>query len=502
MTTPARRRFAVALGVSLLVAAPVAAYWTAPASASAERPAVAIDLAGTNTSALASAAQVIFTTPGIVPLGNSAIGDLAQVSLPYASSTTSTGPTTAGTAAPVYPGDAVANLGNDLQTFEPSIPAALVKLLNDPIAAHSTFPAQLNVGTAGKWTAPGAASLGIGNASTTSSATGTSAHGEVTDISPLGTLSPKSALTKVLATLLRGSMGALLRSSSQAKPTTGTSILEIASATSDTDAAVAASRISTSAHTDVGKINLAGLITIDGISSSATAASNGQTGTPSASLHVGAVTVAGVPASIGPKGITLDKKVLNVGGVSLIPLANTVLTALNTAGISITAIDPVKTVKGSEADVTSGGIVISLEDKDIPNLGALLPQLPLLLPNSIGARLSLGFSQASANATRLPAVGTGGGGVPPSVNPGGGQTGVTNPGGTGVGSVTTPSGPVTSTGSPGGGSPPVVATAPEAAILGVPVRVAWVVIAFLLSLLAAGPLLAYANWQLLRGRSS
>jgi hypothetical protein len=41
-----------------------------------------------------------------------------------------------------------------------------------------------------------------------------------------------------------------------------------------------------------------------------------------------------------------------------------------------------------------------------------------------------------------------------------------------------------------------------AGFLGIPVRVAWVVAAILLSIVAAGPLLAYANWQLLRGRTS
>ena len=40
-----------------------------------------------------------------------------------------------------------------------------------------------------------------------------------------------------------------------------------------------------------------------------------------------------------------------------------------------------------------------------------------------------------------------------------------------------------------------------ASFLGLPVRVAWVVIAVLLSIVAAGPLLGYANWQLLRGRT-
>ena len=41
-----------------------------------------------------------------------------------------------------------------------------------------------------------------------------------------------------------------------------------------------------------------------------------------------------------------------------------------------------------------------------------------------------------------------------------------------------------------------------ASIMGTPVKLAWVVLAFLISLVLAGPLLAYANWQLLRGRRS
>jgi hypothetical protein len=50
-------------------------------------------------------------------------------------------------------------------------------------------------------------------------------------------------------------------------------------------------------------------------------------------------------------------------------------------------------------------------------------------------------------------------------------------------------------------NPPVLAPQHADVVFGVPVRVAWVVVALLIAVLAAGPLLMYANWQLLRGRS-
>ena len=172
----------------------------------------------------------------------------------------------------------------------------------------------------------------------------------------------------------------------------------------------------------------------------------------------------------------------------------------------ITTIQAVVHKKGSQASMTSGAVQIELAVKSVPNLAANIPQLPLPLPNSAAIDIDLGLSQASADATRLPPI------TPvkpikstppvgPTSNPGptGTGPGVTTPGSTGTGPI--PGGGSISSG-PTGDAPPIVAADSSATVFGVPTRVVWVVLAFLASLMIAGPLLAYANWQLLRGRTS
>ncbi len=476
-----RQKAAVALAITVIAAAPTAALWAAPATATAPAAAPGSQLAGINADATATGIQVALLTPGLLPLGNSTVGNVVDVSAPYANSTVGTGPTTAGIATPAWPGSALANAGSLAETFSSNFPVALAKALNDPVLARSTYPAQLNVKESGTFAPPGAAQAGIGTSATQSSASGTSANSELTDLVPLGS-TPLSALTKTLP-LAKSAGGALI---------------EVGSTTTSSVAHLHAASVSTAAETHVGTITIAGLIRIAGISSSAATSSNGKVGTRSSDLRVGDVTVAGVPASIGPKGISLASK--NVGGsTGLIPIANTVLSALNVAGISIHTIAPTGHVTGSAATVTSGAVQVAFQDNAIPNLGALLPQVPNFLPNSLGVHVNLGLSQADADTTVLPSTGNPLSAPPPATSPSQPVGGVVPP--SGGGGVVPPSGGVSGA-VPPAGTPPIIASPAANVVFGLPVRIAWVVAAFLLSLLAAGPLLAYANWQLLRGRPS
>jgi hypothetical protein len=273
-------------------------------------------------------------------------------------------------------------------------------------------------------------------------------------------------------------------------------LIDVASATTDTSVTVNASSVSTQAETHIGHISIAGVIQIDGVDSTAIASSDAVAGHHSSTLRVGGVTVAGVAASIGPDGITLNKKVQNLP-INVIDVANTTLTALQQAGLVIKLVPAEGTDDGNKSSAESGSIQILFDDPNIPNLGALLPQVPLPLPNSFGFEVDLGGSQADAAATQLP----GETGPPTSTGSSPPPSGSTSTSSGGVGSVPLPGGTGTTTPPVGGGGSPIVA-APTATVLGVPVHAAWVILAFLLSLLAAGPLLAYANWQLLRGRSS
>jgi hypothetical protein len=339
----------------------------------------------------------------------------------------------------------------------------LVNLLNDPVVARSSFPAQVGAGTTGSFAPTGPA--GIGSATTTSSIGATTANAAVTDLSPLGV-------------------------------SKGLPLLEVASASSSTAAAVNATSVSNSAETRIGQITIAGLITINGIDTTATASSDGHHGTPGATTDIGSVKVAGLAASIGPDGITLNGK--GQAGV-LVQTANKLLAAVQKAGLSITALASQTTKDGNGATATSGAVVVTFEDANLPDLGKLAPQLPIPIPNSAGISLVLGLSQASAAATLQPDIN-----LPPVTPTTGSSTAPT------TGSQTGGIPPCTSCGVPPtggettapstGGAPPLIASQDSTA-LGVPVRTEWVVIALLVAVLAAGPLLSYANWQLLRGRT-
>jgi hypothetical protein len=440
-----------------MVGAPGVAFWAAPASGTGGG-APGSDLAGINTNATSAAARVVTFTPGIAPLGDAVQGNIVEASLPYANSNAGTGPSTAGTASPLWPGSVVANLGNAAATFSPSTPQALIDLLNYPVAAHSSYPAQLHTHASDTFS-PG----GIGTSTTTSHAGESTAHATLTDLALLG--NKKTAL------------------------------IDVASTTTDTSVTINASSVSTTAHTHVGHITIAGVLDIAGIDSTATASSDGVAGHHASELHVGRVTVAGVDASIGPKGLTLNKTTPKLP-IDLIDVANTALTALQQAGLTIKLLPAEGLNDGNKGTSTSGGIQILFKDPNIPNLGALLPQVPLPLPNSLGLEVDLGGSLASAAATQLPGETTGP--PPPTDQP----TGGTGPGGVSPGGFDggVPPGPGVTTSTPPVGSPQFPQQ--QATAFGEPLRRAWVIWAFLLSLLAAGPLLAYANWQLLRGRTS
>ncbi|MGI8492345.1 MAG: hypothetical protein ACR2KC_03970, partial [Acidimicrobiales bacterium] len=186
MSAASPRRAATRLVAAAAMAAlPATAFVVSPA-ARADDSSPGSQLAGINTSAVSTGVQVAPFTPNIVGAGNAAEGDLFQVSMPYASSNSSTGPMTQGLATPVYPGSTASGLGTALQTFAPTIPPQLVSLLNDPVLARSAFPPQLTAGPSGTDQPPGAGAIGVGTASTSSNQGGTQATATLNDTAPLG----------------------------------------------------------------------------------------------------------------------------------------------------------------------------------------------------------------------------------------------------------------------------------------------------------------------------
>lgn len=487
MNRPGRRarRTATVAALVTMVAFPLAALRLAPPAHADGSPGA--NLAGVNATATATGLLASPLTPGLVGAGNVTKGNLIEAAIPYATSSTSTGPSNSGLASPAYPGGSASQLGNLMNTFSP-LPAPVETALNDPVLARSDYPAQVAVGSSGSYAPPTGAGAGLITATS--------------DSTPGGTTSG-AALSQ---TSLPGSL------------------ITIGSSTARTTTELGASSVRSTGHTDIGRISLlGGMVVIAGLQSNASASSDGNNGEQNSYLKVGQVTVAGQQAYIGPDGI-------HVGGAgqgaTLVPAVNQVLDALAQAGISVRTIAPTSQTDGAAAQVTSGALQISFLDQHIPNPNGILPI------STIGLDLDIGVTSASADATALPpfdastgsaiatfgagptgtgaalvAGGSGSGLAPTGLGsaaspPPGLAAGTTTPGATGP-ALGGPAGPVGGTGSATAGSPSGALSAPQpAAVLGAPVKVAWVVIAFLLSLVLAGPLLGYANWQLLRGRKS
>lgn len=469
------RRAMTASAVAMIFGLPVVGFAMAPSARADDSPGA--NLAGIGASAYASAVQVSPLTPGVVGAGNVSQGNLVAAEIPYASASTSTGPSSSSTASPAYPGDTAAGAGNDIGTFAPQFPAALANALNDPVVARADYPAQVSVGSSYNYSPPGGSTTGVGEASANATESGATSQ------------------------------------SATSSQSFADQAVTIGSSTAKSATQLGASSVLGTSHTDVGTIDILGVVKIAGITSDASASSDGNLGQPSSSFALGAVTVAGQPASIGPNGITLTS---TSQGSLIVPDANQALLAVQQAGISIHTVAPVSTTNGAQATVTSGGLVIAFQDANIPNPNGSVPV------SDVGLDLNLGISQATADATTLPAFtpfpSTGLGSGTGLVTTGSGTTGVVSPavsgassvattGGSSLGSVATPSlAPSTpsavSTGSHQTTQPTAPVASPPATLLGAPIKVAWVVIAFLLSLVVAGPLLGYANWQLLRGRKS
>jgi hypothetical protein len=435
-----------------------------------------VSLAGYQAKAEAAAARFQFNSPGLLPLGDPAVGTVVETDLPYARTTVDPGPVVDALGSPVYPGDTVAHLGTVFSTFgAPGVP-------NEPVLAEAQYPP-----------APGfKTTASFGNPSTSARpATADSSANE-------GGAKASSSLTSF------GLPGVFAVGASETSNTV----------------TIGQASIESHATATLGTIEIAGLIQIGGARAVASATSDGATGKPSASLQIGRVTVAGQPAFIDGDGIHLAGTTLGRGLTGAVSdLLNKTLAGL---GISIKTVSAMIKHDGATATADSGALEITMTQHtpgilNIP--GAPIIPLPSPLP-AIGpgvpplteqVALLLGQAHATVNASVAPAFG--GGVVTPSA---GGAADTTTP--TTTQSVA-PTGPGTSApealdasavAAPAVASGPAVqpvAGAPSVPvtrsrlILGVPAGVAQLLLAVVGVLAGAFVLLGYARWQLLTGRS-
>jgi hypothetical protein len=450
----------------------------------------ATTLVGYNASALAIGTQFAFNVPGVVPLPNE---NLIEDDVPFARTTVGGGPVVDSIGAPYYPGDIAANLGTLLQTFgAPALP------VNDPLLAQTKFPAspgypaQAAFPTGVKPGGPAQVAQGAAD----SSATGGDATGTVTNLSIANLLN----LNKLPI------IGGILSS-------TSSSIFDVGNISATNKVTVGTSSITSTATTTLGDIDIAGLVDIAGMTANAVATSDGTTGTPTAAVKLGNVTVDGTSAYIDSTGVHLDKSTTAPAGITLAQLQQTLNSTLGQDGVTIRLVDPQQTSTGAQATANSGGLVIALTHQfaipfipgeptiPIPELGNVgLPAGDYTMTTSVTFGLAEASVDGSALAANTGATGNTGAGtaaVTPSTagtvgNSGAtGNTGFGFTGNTGSAQSLAPTGTGASTTTPTPG--PTNATAFP--ISGIPPPLGWTITALLACILLAYPLLLLARWQ-------
>jgi hypothetical protein len=447
-------------------------------------------LVGYNASAQAIGAQFAFNVPGVVPLPNE---NLIEDDVPFARVTLGAGPVVDAVGAPYYPGDIAASLGTLLQTFgAPALP------LNDPLLAESKYPT--SPGYPGSVTFPQGTTPGqvpVAQGTATTSTGGGTASGTLTDLSLANLLT----LNKLPA------IGGVLSSSSG-------SPVDVGNISSTDDVVVGNSSITSTATSTLGAIDVAGLVDIAGLTSTAVASSDGTTGTPKATVHVGDVTVDGTAAYIDSTGVHIAQNANPPVGITLAQLQQTVNATLGQDGITIRLLDPKQTSSGAQASADSGGLVISLTHEfavpfipgeptlPIPELGNVgLPAGDYTMTTSVTFGLAQASVDASAPVPTSGTTGNTGGAAPSATSPStlgtAGTTGVT--GNTGLGSLGAQGlaqslgAPTGSTGA--GAAAPVPTSATAFPLDGIPPPLGWAVTALMACVLLAYPLLLLARWQ-------
>jgi hypothetical protein len=458
---------------------------------------------------LAIGAQFAFNLPNVVPLPNE---NLIEEDAPFARTNVGQGPVVDSLAAPYYPGDIAANLGSLLAEF--GAPSSLPDL-NETLLAHTQYPPSPSE--------PGHATFGENPADATplapsifyatsdSSDSGGDATATLTDLA-LDSVGQSGLLGKTL----NGVAAATNKSAAASKtPTTAQSLVDVGNISAATSVSLNSSSISDTATSDVKALDIAGMIDIADITSTADATSDGTTGTPTSTLHLGQVTVDGATAFIDSTGVHVASTSTASSGVTPAQLQQTVNATLAQDGISIQLLNPVLTTNGAQAQANAGGLQISISHQiDVPFVpGEPTIPIPVLGNEGLPAGLytattsiTFGLAQAGVNATGLLADTSPqplGPTIPLFTSPGTlgtfGSSGSTSFGG--GDSFTTPT--VQSVAPIGPGAAQAVApqsTATDFPIRGVPPPLGWTIALLLGCLIMCYPLLLLARWQFVAPR--
>jgi len=491
-------------------------------------------IAGYSATVQALGAQVGFNIPGVVPLPDE---NLVEEDVLFTRTTVSDGPVVNALGAPYYPGDILANMGSLLAEFAPS---GAPSVPNDPLLAMADYPPAPGHGQDASFggTPPAGIPIAPDVFSASSHADGSGGHATatLTDLavsapssaqSSLALLGPQSGagpVTGVLGTVGPGTVGlgtggpgagglvAGVVGAGQGAPGVDVGSIQTTNAVT-----ITAGAVTSTAGSILKDIDIAGILDISQLTSSASSASDGTTGTPSATLHLAGVTADGQPAYVDQHGVHVSGTSPSPSGVTPAQAQQSLDTTLAQDGITVRLLDPVTTTNGAEASSNAGGLVVTAShafavpfipgEPSIPVPGLGNTNLPAGTYNAV-TTLTLGGSSTDTSATvALPFADTGGLGLPGSASPItlGIPAMTPTPGSAGSAGTTGVAG-----GAPGGaetlaGTPGAQASAPLAGTasrlpLGLPVPLAWVLAGVLMCVLVTYPMLLAVRWQFL-GRS-
>ena len=309
--------------------------------------------------------------------GLAGVHPFTEADFPEAESEFGTGPFGSALASIFWPGSAGGNFGS--LSAELPIPAQLEPILsklNDPARASTQYPAGPDSDTF-----PKGATSGAFDAQAKSTASGSTALGDLSNVS--------------------------------------NSFISFSGAKSSSSA-TATSTAKATASSDLGGISiLGGLIDIGEVTSTATATSDGTTASGSSTTHVSGITIMGQPASIGTDGLILPT-FTNSGLFGVLtgltgPIVHDLLSqVINGLGLTVTEFPVSQTINGASGTVTSGGLRIGIDPPAalattletvfgklaplFPPQAAIIPTLPGLLQGAT-VTITIGRSTATANAS-------------------------------------------------------------------------------------------------------
>ena len=369
MSAPLRKRLRSLVSRPGRLAAASALTLLPVALAGPAHAAAAASLGGYNVSADGNVVDILVDNA----TGLAGIHPFTEADFPEAQSQFATGQFGSGLATVFWPGNAGGNFGS--LSSELGLPAQLeplVSKLNDPVRASAQYPAGPTTATY-----PKGAPKGLFDMRSTAGATGVTSTADISGSGAPGVLTFSAA---------KGTSSSLADSTARA-----------------------------SASSDLSGVSLlGGLIRIGAIQSTATATSDGNTGSGSASTHIAGLTVMGQAASIGSDGLVLPDLSKSLGPVTGPVVQELISQTVSALGLKITEFPATHDQKGAAYTATSGGLSIRLSFPAaaaslleqlgqviaplFPPQAAIVPTLPGIL-QGMTVTVTLGRATASASAT-------------------------------------------------------------------------------------------------------